>query len=119
LEVALRIRDLTRSEVEKVWEIDRREVVNAVYYLEGGELVLRPEHYDMQGWPAGEREIYAPILADCFDRGGTFYGAFNDAGQLVATVDSSLQQVFNQDGFQVIRTQHHRWRYSCAWKSRL
>ena len=31
-------------------EIDRRELIEAVYHLEDGALVLRPERYDVQGW---------------------------------------------------------------------
>jgi predicted N-acetyltransferase YhbS len=39
----------------------------------------------MQGWPPGEAEKYTPILLDCFDRGGWFYGLF-DNDRLVAVV---------------------------------
>jgi len=73
------IQELTRKQVEQIWSIDRREVIDHVYYLQDGKLVLKPEHYDMQGWPPGEPEKYTPILYDCFDRGGTFYGAFEDS----------------------------------------
>jgi predicted N-acetyltransferase YhbS len=72
------IRELKRDEIRLIWQIDRREVIEAVYYLEGGELVLKPEFYDMHGWPPGEAERYTPHLLDCFDHGGTFYGAFDD-----------------------------------------
>jgi len=75
-------RTLTRDEIQEVWTIDRREVVNAVYYLENGALVLKREHYDMQGWPTGEAEKYTPILEACYDQGGWFYGLF-DNGQLI------------------------------------
>jgi predicted N-acetyltransferase YhbS len=70
-------RELARAEVELVWNIDRAEVIEAVFYYEGGGLVLKPEHYDMHGWPPGEPEKYKPILFDCFDRGGWFYGLFD------------------------------------------
>ena len=76
------IRELARQEIKQIWSIDRREVIDNVYYLRGGKLLLQPEHYDMQGWPPGEPEKYTPLLYDCFDRGGTFYGAFEDT-QLV------------------------------------
>jgi predicted N-acetyltransferase YhbS len=72
------IRELERDEVADIWTIDRAEVTENVYYHERGRLVLKPEHYDMQGWPSGEAEAYGPILLDCFDRGGTFYGAFEE-----------------------------------------
>lgn len=73
----MKIRGLTRSEVPYIWQIDRREVIENIYYLDNGKLVLKPEHYDMRGWPTGEPEHYAPILLDCFDRGGHFWGAFS------------------------------------------
>ncbi len=70
------IRELQRDEIEKIWEIDRGEVINNIYYHEDGALVLRPEYYEMQGWPAGESEKYNPIFTDCYNRGGYFYGAY-------------------------------------------
>lgn len=79
------IRELERQEVEQIWTIDRSEVIDSVYYLEDGQLVLKPEHYDMRGWLPGEPEKYTPILLDCFDRGGTFYGAF-EGSDLVGVV---------------------------------
>lgn len=73
----MKIREFTRSEVPYIWQINRREVIENTYYLEGGKLVLKPEHYDMRGWPTGEPEHYTPILLDCFDHGGYFLGAFS------------------------------------------
>jgi predicted N-acetyltransferase YhbS len=61
----LTTRELTRDEVQQIWTIDRREVIDNVYYFENGSLVLKPEHYDMQGWPRGEAELYTPILYEC------------------------------------------------------
>ena len=72
----MKIRQLTRSEIPYIWQIDRREVINNVYYLRDGKLVLEPEHYEMRGWPPGEPEHYTPSLLDCFDRGGHFWGMF-------------------------------------------
>jgi predicted N-acetyltransferase YhbS len=78
-------RELTRAEIPCIWDIDRREVIDNIYYFENGGLVLKPEHYDMQGWPPGEADLYTPILLDCFDRGGWFYGLF-DVDRLIAAV---------------------------------
>ena len=69
-------RELKRDEVEQVWTIDRGEFIENVYYLEDGALILKPDPFDVQGWPPGESALYTPILLDCYDRGGTFYGAF-------------------------------------------
>jgi predicted N-acetyltransferase YhbS len=85
-------RDLLREEVELVWTIDRSEVIDNVYGLEQGSLVLRPEHHDVRGWPAGEAEKYTPILLDCFDRGGWFHGLF-DAAQLAAAAVLDLEPI--------------------------
>lgn len=76
-------RELKRDEIVRIWKIDRREVIDNVYYLQDGRLVLKPEHFDVQGWPPGEAEKYTPILLDCFERGGWFYGLF-DGSRLVA-----------------------------------
>ena len=80
------IRDMTRDEVGLVWSIDRSEIVDNVYYHRDGQLVLESEHYDMKGWPEGEAKAYGPRLLDCFDRGGTFYGAFEDGSLIGAAV---------------------------------
>ena len=84
--VPLSGRELSRAEVARICEIDRREVIDSVYYLVDGELVLKPEHYDMQGWPAGEADLYTPLLLDCFDHGGWFYGLFDDEQLVSAAV---------------------------------
>ncbi len=72
----MNIRPLRRDEIPLIWQIDRREVIDNIYYLREGKLVLEPEHYDMQGWPPGEAEQYTPLLLGCYDRGGFFWGAF-------------------------------------------
>jgi predicted N-acetyltransferase YhbS len=82
----MNIRPLHREEIEKIWTIDRAEVIHHVYYLENGKLVLKPEYYNVQGWPPGEPEQYTPILVDCFNRGGSFYGLFDKAKLIGAAV---------------------------------
>ena len=70
-------RPLAEKELPLIWTINRAEVIDNIYYLRDGELVLEPEHYEMQGWPPGEPEHYHPILENCFNRGGHFWGAFD------------------------------------------
>jgi predicted N-acetyltransferase YhbS len=72
-----KIRELGRHEIPGLWSIDRAELIEKVYRLRGKELVLEPERHDVETWPAGAPERDAPILLDCFERGGTFYGAFH------------------------------------------
>ena len=82
----MNIRELERHEIGGIWSIDRAEVVDRVYYRAGNELVLKPEHHDVRSWPPGEPERDGPILLDCFERGGTFYGAFEGETLIGATV---------------------------------
>ncbi len=70
-------KELVREEIILVWSIDRSEVIENVYYFENGNLVLKPEFFDMRSWPPGEAEHYTPFLVDCYDRGGWFYGLFD------------------------------------------
>lgn len=85
----MEIRPLTRDQIEHVWSIDRSEIIENIYTLKDGELVLHPEFCDAPGWEEGEPEKYTPLLQESFDRGGQFFGAF-DGGKLAgaAIVDS-------------------------------
>ncbi|HYL59194.1 MAG TPA: GNAT family N-acetyltransferase [Candidatus Acidoferrales bacterium] len=94
-------RELRREEVERVWKIDRSEVIEDFYHLENGELVLKPHHVDVPGWPPGEAEKYTPILLDCFDRGGWFYGVFDDAEPIGVVVLESKRIGRHQDQLQL------------------
>lgn len=104
------IRLLERDEVETVWTIDRREIVENIYYIENGELVLKEEYYDIQGWSPGEPEQYTPILLDCFDRGGTFYGAFEDDQLIGVAVLESKFIGKDKDQLQ-LKFLHVSWNY--------
>jgi predicted N-acetyltransferase YhbS len=74
----MNIRVLQRDEIPLIWKIDRREIVKNIYYLEHGEMLLKPDYFDIQGWLSGEPEQYTSILEDCYDRGGMFWGAFEN-----------------------------------------
>lgn len=87
----MNIRLLQRAEIPLIWQIDRREIVQNIYILQDGKLVLKPDYFDIQGWPPGEAEHYTPILLDCYDRGGMFWGAFeNDKLIGVAILESKF-----------------------------
>lgn len=74
----MNIRFLQRDEIPLIWQIDRREIIENIYVLENGKLVLKPDYFNIQGWPSGETEHYTPILLDCYDRGGMFWGVFEN-----------------------------------------
>jgi predicted N-acetyltransferase YhbS len=87
----MNIRLLQRAEIPLMWQIDRREIVQNIYVLQDGRLVLKPGYFDIQGWPPGEEELYTLILLECYDRGGTFWGAFeNDRLLGVAILESKF-----------------------------
>ena len=79
-------RELARDEIERIWAIDRSEVIDAVYQLVGGILVLRRERHDVNGWPPGEAARYTPILENCHDAGGWFYALFDRRAPVGAAV---------------------------------
>jgi predicted N-acetyltransferase YhbS len=87
----MNIRLLQRDEIPLIWQIDRREIVQNIYILQDGKLILKPDCFDIQGWPPGEEELYTPLLLDCYDRDGTFWGAFeNDVLIGVAILESKF-----------------------------
>ncbi len=77
---------LAREEIEEVWTLDRSELIDNIYCFENGRLELKPDHYDINGWPPREAEKYAPLLIECFDRGGWFYGLFDGRSMIGAVI---------------------------------
>jgi predicted N-acetyltransferase YhbS len=92
---------LRRNEIHLIWQIDRREVIENVYYLREGKLVLEPEHYDMLGWPPGEAQSYTPLLLNCYDRGGMFWGAFENDKLVGVSILESKFIGFQHDTLQL------------------
>ena len=74
----MKIRELVRDEIDMLGQIDRSEIIENLYYLRQGTLVLEAEYYDMRGWPPGEPESLTPGFLECFDRGCYFWGAFDE-----------------------------------------
>nr|UVX22991.1 hypothetical protein [Proteus terrae subsp. cibarius] len=85
------IRQLTRNEIPQVWEIDRTELIEKLYVLKEGKLLLSEQRFDMKGWPEGEAEHYTPVLLESFDRGAPFWGVFKQ-GQLIAAASVDPQK---------------------------
>lgn len=84
-------RELRSAEIAQIWTIDRSEVIDNIYRWENGGLALTPEFYDVRGWNPGQVEHGTPSLLECYDRGGWFYGVFDDARLVgVAILESKL-----------------------------
>lgn len=88
-------RELQREEIEKMNEIDRKEVINQIYYHRNGRLELEDEHYNMQGFPNGELEDLIERQYEIFDKGGYLYGAFE--GNLLIGVTSIDNKLIGQN----------------------
>jgi GNAT superfamily N-acetyltransferase len=80
----MRIRPLGRGEIDRIWEIDRRESHDRVYVMRDGELALVDHHFDVPGWHPQTVADDGPKLERIFDRGGVFLGAFD--GEVIAGV---------------------------------
>jgi GNAT superfamily N-acetyltransferase len=79
-------RRLQREEIGLLWTIDRGELVERIYELRDGRLVLRPHFFDIPGWPPGEPAKAMPLLEASFDRGGVFRGVFDGPRLIGAAV---------------------------------
>ena len=73
----LTYRKLTRAEISKFSQIDRRERIDHIYYERDGKLVLEEEHHDVPDWGHAEKQRRSAELQDVFDKGATFFGAFD------------------------------------------
>jgi GNAT superfamily N-acetyltransferase len=73
----LEIRTLNRTEIALLNQIDRTESIEQVYYYRGGELVLENEVHQVPDWQLQEKAQRVAALQASFDRGATFFGAFD------------------------------------------
>ncbi|WP_291581663.1 GNAT family N-acetyltransferase [Clostridium sp. UBA6640] len=73
---------LEKSELKLLSEIDRKEIVNEVYYFKNNNLEIVNEFYNIESWILEELQDYINRLEDIYDRNGTIYGAF-DNGKII------------------------------------
>ncbi len=80
----VRLRPLPPEELARWLEIDRRELIEGVYYLEDGALVLHPERHDVQGWFQSRDELQRMTEDLCVRQArGAFVVSAWDAGRIV------------------------------------
>lgn len=84
------VRPLGRAEIPQVWTSDRAERTDGIYTLRDGGPLLQPAQIEVRGWPPGEAEKYTPLLLACYDRGGSFTGAFDGAALAGAAAVDAL-----------------------------
>lgn len=74
----MEIRALKREEINNIRDIDRSEIINQLYYYKNGELVLKKKYYNISEWHPNEIEKTIDNLYYLYDRGGTFFGIFQE-----------------------------------------
>ncbi len=90
-------RQLTRLEIELLYQIDRTETIEHIYYAREGKLVLEKEHWDVPDWRAEDKQQRITALQMLFDNGATFFGAFDgDLLTGMAVLDHHLISSGNQ-----------------------
>ena len=70
------IRKTRREEIEKLRDIDRREIVKHVYDYKKGNLIIKDEFYDVHGWSPSDMASHIKELYAQYDRGDYIFGAF-------------------------------------------
>jgi len=73
----IKYRELLRKEISKLNQLDRTEIIDDIYYVRDGVLVLEKEHYDVPDWSDSEKQRRIENLQIVFDEGATFTGAFD------------------------------------------
>lgn len=92
----LKYRELKSEEIEKLREIDRREVINQIYYYRNGKLELENEYYDMKGFPDGELDVIIKRQYELVENGGCLVGVFqSDLLVGVASLENQLRGQHN------------------------
>lgn len=89
-------RQLAAEEIHRFREIDRSELIEEVYYLRDGVLVLERERYDLKGFPPGELEALIARQEALLAAGGTAFGAFD--GPTLAGIASLEGRLRGADG---------------------
>ncbi len=85
-------RTLTAADAELLRQIDRREHVEEVYSLRDGRLTLRPERWDVQGFPPDELDALVERERKLCAGGGVLLGAFQDGRvAAIASVERKLR----------------------------
>lgn len=85
-------RNMTLEVLKDFWDIDRKEIINHVYYYRQGKLELEEEYYDVKGFQEGEQEALYDRQIKILKEGGFVIGCY-DADKLVGitSVENKLR----------------------------
>ncbi|MHA1907962.1 MAG: GNAT family N-acetyltransferase [Candidatus Thorarchaeota archaeon] len=71
-------REMSKEELHRVAEIDRREVIEYAYYLQNNKLELKKVDWIVPEWSDSQKSKYHQYLLEVHQRGGFILGAFDD-----------------------------------------
>ncbi|MBU7012364.1 MAG: GNAT family N-acetyltransferase [Theionarchaea archaeon] len=72
------IRKMENHEINEIRNIDRSEIIEAIYYFKNKTIVKKPEFYDIRGWNENELSKSLEKLRNLYEKGGTFLGVFEN-----------------------------------------
>jgi GNAT superfamily N-acetyltransferase len=85
-------RDLSRDEIIKMKEIDRKELVEYNYRVKDGKLEMFEFYCDIKGFGAEHLNRIIDDLYKLYDNGGTIYGAFENSKLVgIVSLDSKFR----------------------------
>lgn len=84
-----KVQEINNNNLHKLHEIDRSEIIERIYYLIHGKLVLKDEYYNMTDFPEGELKSMIKKQAILLKNGGKVIGIFNPKDTLIGI--SSLE----------------------------
>ena len=98
----MKIRAVKRNEIEEIRIIDRSEIINQIYYYKNSKLILKNEYYNVTGWEPNKIERNINNLYELYDRGGSFFGIFQEE-KIVGIVALECRFIgSNNDQLQVV-----------------
>jgi len=86
---------MREDELDRVRELDRREVVHYVYRVRDMKLELKEEHWNIPEWTAKQKQRYHRSLLDHHREGGTVFGAFD--GPRIAGIIALGKEFINRN----------------------
>ncbi|MHC4781080.1 MAG: GNAT family N-acetyltransferase [Planctomycetota bacterium] len=92
----MKIRPLTREQIELAVTIDRGEVIDEIYYFEEDNLVLKKEHWDVKGFEPGHLEEHVEEMKRSLDGEGVVAGAFD--GDKLAGIVALESEFLGKEG---------------------
>ncbi len=90
-------RQLSRSELQLLMQIDRTEVIERIFHIRDGSLALEDQHCEVADWSKREKSDRIKRLQALYDRGATAFGAFS-AGTLVGMAILEHRQMIGREG---------------------